>query len=434
MAEGLTNRAIAARLFIAERTAEGHVEQIRNKLGFRSRSQIAAWAAQAVWLPPLAEQARAAVTLPARAPARLRWRFGRAGIAATAIFAVAIFAIAVGLLDRLSPVPGTLTMATVAGTGVRGFTGDGGPALAAELSRPSGIAADGSGSIFIIDARRVRRIARDGTITTFAGTGNPGFAGDGGAATRADLNFFTWSGSAVAQALALDRDGNLFLGDLDNHRVRRVAALSGVIETVAGDGREASDGDGGPAPAAALSAPSGLAVAPSGDLFIADGASGTVRKVDSQRRISTVAIGLQGPHGLALDTEGNLYVAESSAHRVRRIATDGSIAVVAGSGRAGFGGDGGPATAASLNLPTAIATDGRGNLYIADSDNHRIRRVDATGIISTYAGTGTAGFNGDAIFPTNARLNSPLGVATDSTGNVYVVDTGNNRVRKISRR
>lgn len=451
VAEGLTSREIAQRLFISERTAEGHVEQIRNKLGFRSRAQIAAWAAAGAGgaSSAVAPATPAGVVAAPAGVVELRRRspwLAPAAVAAT----LAVFLLAAGvlLLGRISPPAGSPRLGTLAGNGIRGFSGDGGPARQAELSLPSGIAADAAGNVYVIDGRRVRRIATDGVIATVAGTGNPGFGAEGGAAQSADLNLYVQSASAFAQGLAVDGEGNLFLAELAGHRVRRVGARIANITTVAGTGTDGDQGDGGPASAARLSAPAGLAAAPNGDLYISDSAVNVVRRVDASGRISTVAgsrqggqagdggpatqARLRGPQGLALDGDGNLYIADTSNHRVRKVTPAGVISTFAGSGTAGFSGDGGPATAAALNFPSAVATDRKGNLYIADTENDRVRRVDASGVITTVAGSGRTGFDADNVYPTRAALNRPLGVAVDGSGRILIADTGNNRVRWVA--
>lgn len=281
---------------------------------------------------------------------------------------------------------GTGLITTVAGTGASGFSGDGGPAIAAQLSTPSGIAVDPAGNLFIADSdnHRVRRVAAaTGFITTIAGTGTAAFSGDTGAATAADLS--------TPRGLAVDGAGNVFIADTGNNRVRRVAA-DGSIDTVAGNGTAAFSGDGGPATAAALSEPRDLLVDPAGDLLVAD--------------------------------TGN--------NRIRLISA-GAISTLAGSGVAGFGGDGGPATAAVLFEPSGLALDAAGNVLIADLGNNRIRRVvTATGTIDTFAGTGIAGFLGDGGAATVARLSGPSGVAVDGAGNLFIGDGGNARVRRVA--
>jgi sugar lactone lactonase YvrE len=276
---------------------------------------------------------------------------------------------------------------TVAGNGSFGFSGDGGPATAASLNQPNALAIDGAGNLFISDItnNRVRRVT-NGTITTVAGDGTAAFGGDGGPATAASLNQPT--------GVAVDGSGNLFIADRFNGRVRRVDASTGIITTVAGNGSFGFSGDGGPATAAPLNHPTGVAVDGSGNLFIVDSSNQRIRQV-SNGVITTVAgngthgfsgdggpataAALNFPWGIAVDGAGNLFVADQFNFRVRRVdASTGIITTVAGTGQSGFSGDGGPATAANVD-PFAVALDSTGNLFIADPSNSRIRRVGSAG-------------------------------------------------------
>ena len=232
-----------------------------------------------------------------------------------------------------------------------------------------------------------------------------------------------------------------------NHRIRKVGA-TGVISTVAGNGTRGYRGDGGPAVAARLRLPTGVALDESGNLYIADTSNHRIRKVDSAGVITTVAgDGTQGfggdsgaataaqlndPYGVALDGSGNLYIADTDNERIRKVDASGVISTVAGDGTYDFSGDGGSAVAARLNVPEGVALDESGNLYIADTYNERIRKVDASGVISTVAGNGTSGFGGDGGPAVAAQLNSPSGVALDGAGNLYVADTYNHRIRKVA--
>ncbi|MCA1570317.1 MAG: SMP-30/gluconolactonase/LRE family protein, partial [Chloroflexi bacterium] len=339
----------------------------------------------------------------------------------------------------------TKVITTVAGTGTRGFSGDGGPATAANLNNPTGLVLDAAGNLFIAerDGNRVRRVdALTGVITTVAGTGTGGFGGDGGPATAARLHH--------PHGLALDSSGNLFIADQGNQRIRRVDAATQEITTVAGNGTVGFGGDGGPATSAQLAAPDDVAVDSSGDLFIPDRNNDRIRRVDaSTQEITTVAgngtagyggdgglataASLQRPRSVALDASANMFVADTSNYRVRRVdRATGIITTVAGNGTPTLGGDGGTAVRAQLALPIGVARDASGNLYIADASNHAIRRIDAaTGVITTVAGTGNGGFGGDDGPATSARLNVPNDVAVDSSGNLYIADTENRAVRKV---
>ena len=342
---------------------------------------------------------------------------------------------------RIRRVDSTGTITTVAGTGEHGNKGDGGPAVEAQLNAPTGLALDGAGNLYIADSgnHRIRRIDTEGIITTIAGTGERGNAGDGGPATRAKLNF--------PNGMALDGAGNLYFSDRRNHRVRRIDTL-GTITTIAGSGgMKGHGGDGGPAVMAQLSGPHGLAVDGSGNLYIAETPNDRIRRVDTSGVITTVAgtgeeghggdgvpavmAQLSSPHGLAVDGSGNLYIANTSNHRIRRVDTSGVITTVAGIGKKGYSGDG-PAAAARMYHPEGLTVDGAGNLYIADNFNNRIRRVDPAGNITTIAGAGDHGYGGDSGSALQARLYWPSDVAVDKVGNVYVADTQNHRIRVLT--
>ena len=332
-------------------------------------------------------------------------------------------------------------ISTVAGSGETGsgggaFDGDGGPAVDARLNYPSSVALDAVGDLFIGDSanHRVRRVDADtGIISTFAGTGERGYGGDGGPAVEALLR--------SPGDIAVDAVGDVYI--VDNVRVRRVDADTGVISTLAGRG---GIGDGDVAVDARLSSPEGLAMDAAGNLYVVD-RSERVRRIDAQTsRISTFAGGggFRGdgvpavdarlsPRDVAVDTAGNVYIADSSQDRVKRVdVATGLISTFAGSGRYGFGGDGGQAADAQFREPTGVALDSAGNVYIADRYNHRIRRVDAaSGVISTFAGTGANGFGGDGGVAIEARLSWPERVAVDGADNVYIVDRSNDRIRRV---
>jgi DNA-binding CsgD family transcriptional regulator/sugar lactone lactonase YvrE len=448
VAEGLTNREIAARLFISERTAEGHVETIRNKLGFHSRVQIAAWVsaradagASPVSPPGSTEPLVARTQAGPRPSARWLW-FGGIGMASlAALIAAAVFALR-------APAPAGPQITTVAGNGARGYSGDGGPARAAELSRPSGLAVDSSGDLFLADGQRVREVTPDGRIATVAGTGVHGFSGDGGSALLAEIALTPgYVGQGVATAIAVDAEGNVYIADQENNRVRRVAK-NGTISTVAGTGTRGFDGDGGPATAADLNTPRGLAVDTAGNLYIADTGNNLIRKVDAGGTIATIAgtgaggfsgdggpadaATLSAPQGLALGGDGSLYIADTGNNRIRRLLVDGTIVTVAGRGGASYSGDGGQAVRAQLNLPTSIAVDRAGDLYIADTENGRVRMVDLGGVITTVAGSSARPADvGDGGPPARAGLARPMGVAVGADGRLYVADTDDNRVRVV---
>ncbi|MGW1077689.1 DUF6065 family protein [Streptomyces sp. NPDC002537] len=337
-------------------------------------------------------------------------------------------------------------ISTVAGTGITGSSGDGGPAGQATLSPPFGVGVDSEGNVYIADTgnHRVRRVdAGSGTISTVAGNGTAGFSGDGGPAVQAALKY--------PRGVGVDSEGNLYIADTGNHRVRRVDAGSGTISTVAGNGTAGSFGDDGLAVQAALNLPFGVVADSLGNLYIADKDNHRVRKVDAgTRTISTVAgdgtpgsggdaelavkAQLNLPNGVAVDPDGNICIADTGNHRVRRVdARTQVISTVAGRGGAGFSGDGGPAVQAALSAPGGVGVDFDGTLYIADTGNRRVRKVDAgTRTISTVAGNGTAGFSGDGGSPVQAALNAPSAVVVDPDGSLYIADKDNRRVRKVS--
>ncbi len=329
------------------------------------------------------------------------------------------------------------TITTVAGSGGCCFSGDGGPATSASLYDPEGVAIDSAGNLYIADTinNRVRRVS-GGTIATIAGNGVYRYSGDGGPAVNAALN--------QPDGVAPDSAGNLFIADYENNRIRKVSG--GTITTVAGIGAMGFSGDGGPAASALLYIPKGVATDSAGNLYIADTGNLRIRKVTGGT-ITTVAGGGPGfpfsgdggpatnaslniPYGVAVDSAGNLYIADTGNNRIRKV-TGGTITTVAGNGNASFSGDGGPATSASLNVPYGVAVDSAGNLYIADFQNNRIRKVSG-GTITTVAGNGVVGFSGDGEPATSALLNYPEGVAVDSAGDLYIADSGNNRIRKVS--
>jgi len=332
---------------------------------------------------------------------------------------------------------GIITVA--AGLGLPRYAGDGGPARAANLANPTGVALDASGNLFIADTfnHRIRKVSPSGIITTVAGTGWAGFGGDGGPATAALLR--------GPSSVALDSRGNLYIGDRGNNRVRRVDP-AGIITTVAGNGENQSGGDGGPAPRAAIGFPTSVALDSAGVLYLTDEVIGNrIRRVGPDGIITTIAGGgnstqdgvaatsfrLARPSGVFVDASGVLYIADQFAHRVRRVDRSGVLTTVAGNGQSDFSGDGGPALAAALSRPYAVAIGPDGDLYIADRDNHRVRRVRSGGI-RTLAGRGA--FHGDDGPSVEARISNPSGMALDSAGNLYIADFNSQRIRRVTPR
>lgn len=351
-----------------------------------------------------------------------------------------------GLVRKVDADTGIIT--TIAGGGPCCILGDGGPATGTRLGGPAKVALDAAGNLYIVEYynNRIRKVAAaTGIITTVAGNGTAGFSGDGGPATAAQFN--------GSQGLAVDAAGNIYVADRYNDRVRKVTAATGIITTVAGSIR-GFYGDGGPASAALLNHPVSLALDQSGNLYIADGHNSRIRKVDAATGIITTVVGsslttysgeggpatsagLGFPVDVTFDASGNLYLADFDTERIQKVdATTGIITTIAGSGFAGFTGDGGIGPAAEFHGADAVAVDSTGNVYIADFFNHRIRRLTPptipTWTMSTVAGSGTAGLSGDNASATSAAMNAPAGVAVDLTGNVYLADTVNGRIRKIS--
>jgi len=332
---------------------------------------------------------------------------------------------------------------TIAGSGTIGYSGDGGPATAAKLSYPVGVDVDAAGNLYIAEWNNhcVRMVNTSGVITTVAGNGFTGYSGDGGPATAARLTF--------PYGVVTDRDGNIFIADGGNHRIRMVDT-DGIITTVAGSGEAGYSGDGGPAIAAQLNYPSRVGVDDGGNLYIVDRSNRRIRKVDTNGIITTVAgnglggmetsgeggpavaANLGNPLGLAVDAAGNIYISDWGNNRIRKVDTSGFIITVAGSGTGGDGGDGDLATTAWLSNPLGVAVDAAGAIYIADSSNYRIRKVNTGGFITTVAGSGESGYSGDGDPAIAARLKHPYDVAVDAVGNLYIADHFNQRIRKVA--
>ena len=317
--------------------------------------------------------------------------------------------------------------------GAGGFSGDNSLATSAKLNYPSGVTVDASGNMFIADSSnsRIRRVNTGGIITTFAGNGAFGYSGDGGSATAASLN--------SPNSVSVDTKSNLYVADTVNNRIRKIT--NNIITTVAGNGVAGFAGDGGLATNASLLFPQSVTADKKGNFFIADMAN-RIRKVGTNAIINTLAgkalndgdaavnATLNLPTGAMRDSAGNFYVADTSNHRVRKIDTNGIISTYAGNGVPTFAGDGGAATNASLYYPYGVAVDSADNLYIADQVNRRIRKVDTNGIISTVAGKGTSSFSGDGGAATNAGI-FPYGIAVDAAGDLFIADPLNSRLRKV---
>ncbi len=318
--------------------------------------------------------------------------------------------------------------------------GDSKKATEVILTLVDGVAVDTEGHLFIShrSKNRIRKVDKDGIITTIAGNGTAGFSGDHGPALKASFNF--------PAGLCLDGKGNLYVADRNNHRVRQIDS-SGTVTTIAGTGNPDMGGDGGPAVQAHLNYPSDLVCDGKGNLYISDRSNNRIRKVDSRGMISTVAgMGLpefggdfgpatdaflKYPFGIDLDQKGNLYIADRSNNRIRKVDSQGIITTVAGDGTHFFGGDYGPATRASLAYPTDVVADDRGNLYIADRNNNRIRKVDSLGIMTTVMGIGKYEYNGDNEIASETTLHLPFALAHHPDGNLIIVDRNHFRVRSM---
>ena len=354
-----------------------------------------------------------------------------------------------GVLWKLTMSSGIITV--VAGKGIAGYSGDGGAATNAELNAPTGVTVDSAGNLFIADTWNdvIRKVNTSGTISTIAGNGTCCYAGDGGPAVSASLSY--------PQDVGVDSFGNVYIVDEGENRIRMVAAGTNIISTFAGNGIGGYAGDGGQSTGAEIWGPGGIALDNAGNIYIADsynyrirvvGTRGTPTSPGAGYIVTVAGDGVKGYSGdggiatsaelyylsgLALDKSGNFYFADRSDSVIRKVtASTGIISTVAGNGTQGHSGDGGLATSAQLYWPDDVAVDASGNLYIADSYNNRIRKVTASGIISTIAGNGTSGYSGDGGQALNAELNYPTAVAVDSSGNVYIGDWLNDRIRKVT--
>ncbi len=340
---------------------------------------------------------------------------------------------------RLGTVP-EYEITTFAGNGAAGSGGDGGPASEAQLDRPCGIAVDAQGNVFVaeLDSNRVRRVGTNGIITAFAGNGTAGFSGDGGPATNAQLYFTYGSG------LAVDFRGNTYIADTANNRIRRIDT-NGLISTFAGNGSSLGDGDGGPATNAVVNSPTAIAVDLIGNVYFAASMPTRIRRVDSNGIIQTVAgkdggihrdgiVAIQADLGsdvdaLAIDSRGNIYIGGvlDVKRRIRRVDANGIIMTIAG---IPFSPAGALSILTSVNAPSGLATDNGGNLFFADSNDYRIRRVDTNGLATTIAGAGNPGFSGDGGPARTAALGAD-GLAIGPDGNVFVIDLSGRRVRQL---
>ena len=332
-------------------------------------------------------------------------------------------------------------ISTVAGSGRGGYSGDGGIATAAKLRANSCVWLDHAGNLFIADQGNnvIRKVSSSGIITTVAGTGTAGYSGDGGPATAARLSY--------TQGVATDNAGNIYIADQHNTCIRKVD-VSGIITSLTSSSGGFS-GDGGPATAARVNQPSAVATDNVGNVYISDQNNNCIRKINTAGIISTVAgtgssvysgdggpataAGIDYPENIAIDNSGNLYIAEFQSSRIRKVNTSGIITTIAGTGVSGHSGDGGPATAAEIGHHWGgVAVNNRGDVFLADLYEDYIRKIDAFGIITTIGGNGTSGYSGDGGPATAAALSGPCAIFADSLNNVYFSDQSNDVVRKIS--
>ncbi len=332
-----------------------------------------------------------------------------------------------------------------AGTGRKGSGGDGGPAAKASISEIYGICRSPDGALYICDTdnHQIRRIAPDGAISLYAGTGKKGYSGDNGPALQADLN--------EPYEIRFDKAGNLFLVDMRDNCVRRIDSKTRVITTVAGTGKAGFSGDGGPATAATFNQPHSIAFDPAGNLYVCDIANNRIRKIDMTTGVISTFAGtgkkaatpdgakiqgapLNGPRAIDFDKAGDMWLALREGNAVYKLdLSKGTIHHVAGTGAKGFSGNGGPAISATLSGPKGLSVGPDGNVYLADTESHSIRMIDVVkGTIELVAGTGEKG-DGPTGPATACKFARPHGVFVDADGSVFVGDTENNRVRRISR-
>ncbi len=330
-------------------------------------------------------------------------------------------------------------ISTLAGDGNGATTGDGGVSTSAQLNSPVGVGIDSSGNVYITEysGNVVRKVDSSGNISTIAGTGTAGFSGDGGLATSAQV-------SSPYDVMA-DGAGNIYIADSGNHTIRKIDN-SGTISTIAGTGVGGFSGDGGLATSAQLNNPSGVGMDTSGNIYVADQNNQRIRKIDLSGNISTVAgngtagfsgdgglataAQLRNPYALKVNGTGEIFIADADNNRVRKVDASGNISTVAGNGTTGLSGDGAAATSAQLYSPSGIELGAGGGFYIGDTLNARVRFVSGGGTISTVAGT-TAGFSGDGGPATSAQTNQVYGVAVGTDGTLYIADILNNRVRAV---
>ncbi len=350
------------------------------------------------------------------------------------------------LLAATSSIATEWTVSTFAGNGKQGHSGDGGPATEAQIDNPFGVIRGPDGAIWFCEytGQRIRRVAPDGTISTVAGTGQKGYTGDGGPALEATFN--------LPHEIRFDAKGDLYVVDMTNHAVRKIDMKTGIITTVAGNGTPGYSGDGGPATKAQLAQPHSIQFGPDGHLYICDIKNHVIRRLDMHTGIITTVAGtgspgptpdgapvtgtpLKGPRSMDFDAEGNLWLATREGNQVFKLDLKGNkIHHIAGTGQKGLTGNGGPAKECTLSGPKGLALDAEGNVWLADCESHTIRVIDAkTGIIQLIAGTGEKGDGPDGD-PLQCKMARPHGVFADKDGTVYVGDSEAHRVRLLRKK
>ena len=330
-----------------------------------------------------------------------------------------------------------------AATGTGGYTGDNGYAVSAELNSSTGVTFDGAGNVYIADRgnNAVRKINTLGIITTIAGSSTAGYTGDNGPAIDATLN--------APYSVAVDGSGNVFIADGGNNVIRKINTAGNII-TYAGNGTAGYSGDGFAASTAQMSSPEGISLDNAGNLYIADAGNHAIREVSNSGVVIFTIAGtgtagysgdggpanlaqFNGPSAVATDIYGNLYIADRNNNAIRKITNStGNISTIAGNGAVGSGGDNGPAAAAQLHSPAGVSIYGFGNIYISDQGNNVIRKIDTAGTITLFAGTYRNGYLGDGGLATHAEMSSPTGLAVDGLERVYIADYDNNVIRLVS--
>lgn len=349
----------------------------------------------------------------------------------------------VGSLFSVTVLGAGWTVANVAGTGVQGHSDDGQAAIAAQINDPYGVVRGPDGALWFCEhaGHSIRRIAPDGTISTVAGTGKQGYSGDGGPARDATFN--------LPHEIRFDASGNLFIADMANHAIRRIDLKTGIVTTFAGNRSKGYSGDGGPADQASLNSPHSIQFGPDGDLYICDVANHVIRRVDHKTgHISTLAgtgkrgstpdgalfasTPLNGPRSIDFDRQGNLWLVTREGNQVFKLdLKSGIITHIAGTGQPGFTGNGGPAKAATLSGPKGIALDAQGNTWLADTESHSVRRINASnGTLELIAGTGVKGDGPDGD-PLHCTMNRLHGIFVDADGAVYIGDSEAHRIRVL---